>query len=135
MSVGVLLVTHGRMGEELIAVTRRLLGGQLPLATRAIAMPCDCDDAQALREAQRCIVELDTGDGVLVLTDLYGATPSNVCARLAQLHGHLCRVSGLNLPMLLRVQNYPGQSLGELAETAATGGRNGIIITAAAEPP
>src|SRR5690606_12936234 len=70
MSVGVLLVTHGRMGEELIAVTRRLLGGQLPLATRAIAMPCDCDDAQALREAQRCIVELDTGDGVLVLTDL-----------------------------------------------------------------
>ncbi|MFB9069212.1 PTS sugar transporter subunit IIA [Pseudofulvimonas gallinarii] len=135
MSVGVLLVTHGRMGDELIAVARSLLGRDLPLPTRAISMPNDCDNGAALAEAQRCIDELDSGDGVLVLTDLYGATPSNICGRVGSLAGHLRRVSGLNLPMLIRVQNYPDQALAELADTAFAGGRNGIVITAAADTP
>ncbi len=134
MSVGILIVTHGRIGGELVDVARSLLGGELPLSTRAISMPNDCDNGVALADAQRCIDALDSGDGVLVLTDLYGATPSNICARLATLTGHLRRVSGLNLPMLLRVQNYSGQTLAELAETAFSGGRNGIVITPAEAP-
>ena len=135
MSVGVLLVAHGRMGEELIAVVRSLLGRELPLPTRALSMPNDCDNGQALAQAQAAIDALDGGDGVLVLTDLHGATPSNICGRLSALAGRLRRVSGLNLPMLLRVQNYPAPGLDELAETAFAGGRNGIVMTAAAERP
>lgn len=135
MSVGVLLVAHGHMGEELIAVARSLLGRELPLPTRALSMPNDCDNGQALAQAQQAIDQLDSGAGVLVLTDLFGATPSNICGRLAGLAGHLRRVSGLNLPMLMRVQNYPALALDELAETAFAGGRNGIVMTPAAERP
>lgn len=72
--------------------------------------------------------DLDGGDGVLVLSDLYGATPCNVANRLPGLGVHMHCVSGLNLPMLLRVLNYPEQSLDELAQTAATGGRGGIFV-------
>lgn len=135
MSVGVLLVAHGDMGEELIRVAGSLLGRELPLATRAVSMPNDCDNGQALVLAQRYVDELDSGDGVLVMTDLYGATPSNICGRIHTLTGHLRRVSGLNLPMLMRVQNYPALPLAELAETAFAGGRNGIVMTPEAESP
>ena len=72
--------------------------------------------------------KVDGGEGVLVLVDLYGATPSRLAARLAQLGTPAHRVAGLSLPMLLRVQNYPEQPLDELARTAAAGGRNGVVI-------
>jgi PTS system ascorbate-specific IIA component len=71
---------------------------------------------------------LDAGDGVLVLTDVYGATPSNVLDKIAPTGVAIKRVSGLNLPMLLRVLNYPEQSLTELAQTAEQGGRAGITV-------
>lgn len=127
MSVGVLLVAHGAMGEELIRVARSLIG-ELPLHVAAVSMPNDCDNGKALSEATRLVGHLDSGDGVLVMTDLYGATPSNVCGRIGLLGGHTRRVSGLNLPMLMRVMNYPQQTLDELAATAEAGGRKGIIL-------
>jgi PTS system ascorbate-specific IIA component len=72
--------------------------------------------------------DLDQGEGVLVLADLYGATPCNIGLSLGALGVKLRCVSGLNLPMLLRVLNYSEKSLPELAEIAATGGRGGIFI-------
>lgn len=71
---------------------------------------------------------VDSGDGVLVMTDLYGASPSNLASRLAKLGTPVRRVSALSLPMLLRVMNYPEQGLQELPATAAAGTRNGAII-------
>jgi PTS system ascorbate-specific IIA component len=127
VTVGVLLVAHGDMGQELIRVARSLLG-ELPLPAAAVSMPNDCDDGAAMAQALGLIDRLDTGDGVLVMTDLYGATPSNICGRLGDLGEHTRRVSGLNLPMLLRVMNYPQQSLADLAQTALSGGRNGIVL-------
>lgn len=127
MSVGLLLVAHGDMGAELIRVARSLVG-ELPLRAGSVSMPNDCDNGQALAQVRRLLGELDEGDGVLVMTDLYGATPSNICGRLEHLGGHTLRVSGLNLPMLLRVLNYAGQPLPELARTALAGGRGGIIL-------
>ena len=127
MSVGLILVAHGDMGEELIRVARGLMG-TLPLSVQAVSMPNDCDNGAALARVNALIQTLDVGDGVLVLTDLYGATPSNICGRLHTLAGHMRRVSGLNLPMLMRVMNYPMQSLAELAQTAQAGGRNGIVL-------
>jgi PTS system ascorbate-specific IIA component len=127
MSVGVLLLTHEAMGDALLGAARHVLG-HLPLAVGAQEVAADADPEQTLRAAVRQARELDHGDGVLVLSDLYGATPCNVARRLPDLGVRMHCVSGLNLPMLLRVLNYPEQSLDELAQTAANGGRGGIFI-------
>jgi len=65
---------------------------------------------------------------VLVMTDLYGSTPSNIATRLTETHNVLV-VSGVSVPMLLRVLNYPDSSLGKLGEIAVSGARNGVVIT------
>ena len=127
MTCGILLVTHPGVGSSLLEVATRLLR-QLPLDAEAFEVPFDADlDAQLpLASAARRRVE--GPDGVLVLTDLYGASPSNLAARLARLGTPVRRVSALSLPMLLRVMNYPEQGLDQLPATAAAGARNGAII-------
>lgn len=127
MSVGVLLLTHESMGAALVSAARHVLG-RLPLPVEVQEVAPNADPDQMLRDAASRARELDGGDGVLVLSDLYGATPCNVANRLPKLGVHMHCVSGLNLPMLLRVLNYPEQSLDELAQTAASGGRGGIFV-------
>ncbi|ANB17704.1 PTS sugar transporter subunit IIA [Dokdonella koreensis] len=127
MSVGVLLLTHEAMGGALITAARHVLG-KLPLPLDVIEVQAGSDPDKTLRDATVRARSLDGGDGVLVLTDLYGATPCNVAQRLPGLGVHMHCVSGLNLPMLLRVLNYPEQKLDQLAETAASGGRGGIFV-------
>ena len=127
MSVGILLLTHETTGSALVATARHVLG-KIPLRVDALAIPPGCDVDAALRDAAARARALDSGDGVLVLTDVYGATPSNVGEKLAGLGIDARRVSGLNLPMLLRVLNYPEQPLAELVQTAASGGRAGVVI-------
>ncbi|NCT67526.1 MAG: PTS fructose IIA subunit family protein [Rhodanobacteraceae bacterium] len=127
MTVGVLLMTHEAMGAALVGAAHHVLGRlPLPLAVQEIA--ADADPEQMLRTAAARARTLDRGDGVLVLSDLYGATPCNIAQRLPGLGVRMHCVSGLNLPMLLRVLNYPEQSLDELAQTAASGGRGGIVV-------
>ncbi len=127
MSVGVLLLTHEALGRALIDAARHVLG-HLPLSTEVQEITADADPGQMLRAAASRARELDRGEGVLVLSDLYGATPCNIAHRLPGLGVRMHCVAGLNLPMLLRVLNYPEQSLDELALTAASGGRSGIVI-------
>ncbi len=127
MSVGVLLLTHEAMGVALVAAARHVLG-KLTLPLDVIEVDSSADPDNTLTDAARHARVLDHGQGVLVLTDLYGATPCNVAQRLPGLGLNMHCVSGLNLPMLLRVLNYPEQSLDELAQTAASGGRGGILI-------
>jgi PTS system ascorbate-specific IIA component len=86
----------------------------------------DCDPTELLQEAHTQIATLDTGGGVLVLTDLYGATPCNIAARLLA-NPKIRVVSGMNLPMLIRVLNYPDLSLDALADKAVSGGRDGVM--------
>jgi PTS system mannose-specific IIA component len=127
MSVGILLLTHEEMGAALIATAHHILG-RMPLIVEAHAIPPGSDAELALAETLAHVRRLDAGDGVLVLTDVYGATPSNVAEKLSADGLPIRRVSGLNLPMLLRVLNYAEQPLVELAQTAALGGRTGIRI-------
>ncbi|WP_372393976.1 PTS sugar transporter subunit IIA [Xanthomonas sp. NCPPB 3582] len=101
---------------------------QLPLKTEAFDVPFDADLDALLPQASSAMRRVDGGDGVLVMTDLYGASPSNLASRLAKLGTPVRRVSALSLPMLLRVMNYPEQGLQELPATAAAGTRNGAII-------
>jgi PTS system ascorbate-specific IIA component len=124
MNVGVLLITHDNIGTVLLRTAIEVLG-VCPLSTSTVAAPSDCDPERVLAHARQAAEELDSGSGVLVLTDLYGATPSNVACRLHNSH-ELRVVSGLNLPMLIRVLNYPDLDLDELQQKAVSGGRDGI---------
>ncbi|MFT3763441.1 MAG: PTS sugar transporter subunit IIA [Pseudoxanthomonas sp.] len=127
MSCGILLVTHPGVGAPLLAVAAQLLR-KLPLKAEAFEVPLDADPGVLLPQASAALRRVDDGDGVLVLTDLYGASPSNLAAQLSRLGTPVRRVSALSLPMLLRVMNYPEQGLDQLPATAAAGTRNGAII-------
>lgn len=127
MSASVLLITHEAVGQALIAAARHVMP-QLPLKVVAMEVPADADVGSMRQVTARHIRDLDHGDGVLVLSDLYGATPCNIGLAVGELGAPVRCVSGLNLPMLLRVMNYADKSLDELAEIAAAGGRGGIFI-------
>jgi len=102
MAVGILLVTHPGIGSALLATASTLLNGNLPLRAEAFEVPYDGDPDALLPQASAAMRRVDGGDGVLILTDLYGATPSNLAARLARLGTPARRVSALSLPMLMR---------------------------------
>lgn len=126
MSVGILLLSHPGIGPAILDAARRALGG-LPLAAGAFEVPWESEPDALLAEASAAMRKVDSGDGVLLLSDLYGASPARVAAKLVHLGTPARRVSGLSLPMLLRVMNYPEQELDELARTAAAGARNGVV--------
>ena len=126
MAVGILVVTHGRTGETLLETARAVLGGELLLTTRAFVVLLDCDTDAATRELHRHCRELDEGDGVLILSDLYGSTPCNVsamCCRKGKVHA----VSGINLSMLIKIMNYHTLDLPSLTAKALEGGRGGVM--------
>jgi PTS system mannose-specific IIA component len=127
MTCGVLLITHPGIGPSLLAVANGLLRN-LPLKAEAFEVPFDADLDALLPQASAALRRVDGGNGVLVLTDLYGASPSNLAGKVARLGTPVRRVSALSLPMLLRVMNYPEQGLDELPATAAAGTRNGVIL-------
>jgi len=125
-NVGILLVTHTGIGPAFISVATTVLG-HLPLKTEAFEVPFDADQEPLLPLASAALRRVDGGVGVLLLTDLHGATPSYLGARLAHLGSPVRRVSGLNLPMLLRVMNYCELPLDELCTIAVAGARNGVV--------
>lgn len=127
MAVGILLVTHEGIGTALRGVAERLLT-PTPLRIEVFEMPFDADPEAMLPLASAALRRADGGAGVLVLTDLYGASPANLAARLAQLGTPVRRVSSLSLPMLLRVLNYAELGLDELPAIAVAGGRNGVHL-------
>ena len=126
MAVGILLITHEGIGSAMLAVATRLLS-KLPLACEAFEVPFDGDPESQLPLASAALRRVDQGHGVLILTDLYGATPSNLAAKLARLGTPVRRVSAVSLPMLMRVMNYAELPLEELPAVAAAGARNGVI--------
>ncbi len=126
--IGVLLVTHGSIGESLLQSASQILGGMPPLvATLGVSRNDDPEDL-TLR-AQELLDALNQGEGVLVLTDIFGATPGNVIARLLD-NGHIEGVSGLSLPMLLRVLTSRGaapSTLSAAVQRALSGGTEGLV--------
>jgi PTS system ascorbate-specific IIA component len=73
------------------------------------------------------IKTMDKGDGVLILTDMFGSTPSNIAHRLSQA-GKVMVVTGLNLPMMIKVMNYPNLNLQQLVDLAVEGGKSGVLF-------
>jgi PTS system ascorbate-specific IIA component len=124
MSIGLLLITHSHIGDALLETVNKMFGGLLPpIETLTVSTECNPDQIKIL--ARKLVESLDEGDGVLVFTDIYGSTPSNIAYSLAK-SGQVNVVSGLNLPMLIRTLNYQDLDLKSLTEKAVSGGREGI---------
>lgn len=127
MSVGILLVTHEGIASSMMAAARRVIR-VMPLKVGVFEVPWDTRDGEVCtRTLRQELRDLDEGKGVLVLADIYGATPFNLASE-HEPGRTVLRVAGLNLPMLLRVLNYPEKNLQELAEVARDGGRAGVVI-------
>lgn len=127
MTVGILLVTHEGIGSTHKSVAERLLG-KLPLAVGVFELEFDAQPDAVLPQASMALRSIDGGDGALLLTDLYGASPSRLTKQLSHLGTPARRVSGLSLPMLLRVLNHAEYPLDDLAKIAASGARNGVVM-------
>jgi PTS system ascorbate-specific IIA component len=123
--VGILLVTHNGLGNSLLDCVRHVLR-TLPPHLRSLSVQEDDDPSQKEAEGRALIAELDQGDGVLILTDMFGATPSNIGRRLC-LSDRVMGVAGVNLPMLLRISCCCDKPLAEMAQRALEGGRECIV--------
>jgi len=126
MNVGLLLVSHPGIAPALLTNAFQILGSN-PIQTTVLEVPMDTDLDQLALKAESIIKDLDQGDGVLILTDLYGSSPSNLAYRFKDKQ-HVRIVSGLNLSMLIRAMNYHQDDLETLAQKAATGATQGIRL-------
>ena len=126
MHVGILIMSHAGVGASLLGTAQYMMK-DCPLNVKTLMANRDSEFDDLMVRTEEMIEELDQGHGVLILTDLYGSTPSNIAYQLAELQ-NIRVVSGLNLSMLIRVFNYPELSLDELAEKAYSGGIDGITI-------
>ena len=127
--IGVLVVTHGSIGEALLTSAAQILGIEpKQVATLSVWRQDDPDDL--VLRARELLDGLDAGDGVLVLTDIFGATPGNVVSRLLE-DGRIEGVSGVSLPMLLRVLTGRNGSnparMNVLVQRALSGGSEGLV--------
>ena len=127
--IGILIVTHGQIGSSLLESAAQIIDASPRLtATLGVSRNDDLDDL--VLRVRRLVKQLDEGDGVLVLTDIFGATPGNVIARILE-DGRVEGVSGLSLPMLLRVltsrEGAPKQALRAVVQRALSGGAEGVV--------
>ena len=124
--IGILIVSHGAFGESLIHSASHVLGKR-PLYLRQLGVTVHDDPEEILPVAQDLIRFLDQGRGVLVMTDIYGATPSNIASRLL-VPGKVEGLAGVNLPMLIRALTYRDE--GDLMEVLAksqSGAVEGVV--------
>lgn len=127
MSTGLLLITHGNLGQDMLETVTTILC-RCPLQVRTISVSGNCNPDSEFTAARDACAELDQGSGVLVMTDLFGSTPSNIAGRLLE-RFNVCVISGVNVPMLLRILNYPDAGLEKLAAIAVEGAHNGVIVS------
>lgn len=127
MSCGLLLVTHGKLGHFLLDTLREMMGGELPLKADVLEVRLVQSHEGPMLQGARMLENLDSGHGVLLLTDAYGSTPSNVAHKLTVARSNTAAVAGLNLPMLMRVFNSHALSLDQLAQAAVEGGQQGVV--------
>lgn len=122
--IGILIVTHGGLGNALIAGATHVLGKPLE-QLRALPVSIADQPETLLQQALALLREVDSGQGVLVLTDICGGTPSNI-ATLLGVPGRVETVCGANLPMLVRALTYRDQALAQVVEKAMSGGHEGV---------
>jgi len=123
--IGLFLVTHSSYGESLIQCACHVLNHR-PKQIVQLGVAAQDDPQDALPLAREMLKLVDDGDGVLILTDIYGATPSNVALKLL-VPGRVEGIAGVNLPMLLRALTYREKGMRTLLTKAIGGGRDGVL--------
>jgi len=123
--VGILLITHGGLGESLLRAAAHTLGRQPERAEHISVTELDSPES-LLARGREALTRVDDGSGVLVLTDMFGATPANVAAKLLA-NGSVEGLSGANLPMLVRALAHRDLALGQVLEKALSGGAEGVL--------
>lgn len=123
--IGLFLITHGGLGEALVQCACHVMGRRPPQLMHLGVAAQDDPDA-ALPLARELLAVADKGDGALILTDIYGATPANVAMKLLS-PGCIEGVAGVNLPMLLRAISYREKGMDTLLAKTLDGGRNGVL--------
>ena len=127
--IGLILVTHGRLAEEMRAAMEHVVGPQRRVATICIGVDDDIESRR--RDIQHCIEEVDAGDGVIVLTDMFGGTPSNLAISMMDRPG-VDVLAGANLPMLVKIAKVRSrQTLAETVAIAEAAGRKYIASASA----
>jgi PTS system mannose-specific IIA component len=123
--VGILLITHGALGESLLRGAAHTLGRQPERAEHISVTALDAPESLLVR-GREALTRLDDGSGVLLITDMFGATPSNVAAKLLA-DGKVEGLAGANLPMVVRALVHRDLPLAEVLEKARSGGADGIL--------
>jgi PTS system mannose-specific IIA component len=126
LMIGMILVTHGRLAEEFVHAMQHVVGRQDAVATICIGPNDDMDKRR--REIASAIKQVESGDGVIILTDLFGGTPSNLAISLMKA-GKVEVIAGINLPMLIRLAKARNcMDVKKAAAAARDAGRNYITI-------
>ena len=123
--IGILIITHGTLGDSLLECANHMLG-KTPPQIASLAISSKDDPNTVIPKAIKLVANVNSGDGVLVLSDMYGATPCNIVTQVLQ-PGVVEGVAGVNLPMLVRVMTYRHESLLVLVDKALSGGREGVV--------
>ena len=124
--IGLILVTHGRLAEQFVEAMEHVVGVQQGIATICIGPNDDMEQRRA--EIAAAIDEVEVGNGVIILTDLFGGTPSNLAISLLDT-GRVEVIAGINLPMLIRLAGTrKTMSVVDAVEAARTAGRNYITV-------
>jgi PTS system ascorbate-specific IIA component len=123
--IGLFLITHGTYGESLIQCACHVLN-QRPAQLVQLGVTAQDDPLDILPVARKMVAMADTGEGVLVMTDVFGATPANIALKLLK-PGKIEGIAGINLPMLLRALTYRDNDMQTLITKAVSGGRDGVL--------
>ncbi len=123
--IGILLITHGTLGESLIHTAIHVLNKRPP-RLRQLGVTAQDDPLLLVPQARVLVRELDSGEGVLILTDMYGASPANLATKLLE-PGKVEAVAGVNLPMLIRALTYREKPLNVMITKAISGGCEGVV--------
>ncbi len=123
--IGILILTHGTLGESLIHGASHVLNKR-PQRLKQLGITAQDDPVLLLPQARTLVDELNDGSGVLILTDMYGGTPSNMASKLVAA-GMVEAVAGVSLPMLIRVLTYRDRDLPTIVTKAISGGCEGVM--------
>ncbi len=123
--IGILIVTHGTLGEALIQTAIHVLNKR-PARLKQLGVTAQDDPLLLLPQARALVKDVNEGDGVLIMTDMFGGSPSNLCAKLVQ-PGKIEAVAGVSLPMLIRALTYRDKSLETMVTKAISGGCEGVV--------
>ncbi len=123
--IGILIVAHDTLSDSLAGAVTHVLGAR-PLQFETLQVAATDDPQQLLPKARALVNELDTGDGVLIFSDIYGATPSNLASKLL-VSGRIEAIAGVNLPMLVRAFTYRDKGMETMIKKAISGGCDGVL--------